>query len=219
MLKHRVEALRTKVARAEMTRAAHIQIQHRLEEELDALEKAMAVDGKASEVLKVLLEDLTRENLDTVDRLITQGLRRVFHDQVDITFRSELVQRNNQLQIRFKTEQGPASGKAIDSFGASVTVVQSLLLRIIVVLKMGLAPVLLLDESLAQVSEEYVEPMGRLIRSLCKDMGLTVLLVTHQHGFQETADVVYRVDCKEDSKVRTLHLKKIKDSHGDPNSH
>jgi hypothetical protein len=218
-LKDRIEAFRTKAARADMARAAEVRHQQNIEDELNRLEAEMAVYTKGSEALKLLLEELTRENLDSVDRLVTQGLRRVFHDQVDITFKSELVDTRNQLQIQFKTEQGPASGKAVDSFGASVTVVESLLLRIIVVLKMGLQPVLLLDESLAQVSDHYVEPMGRLLHSLCQKMGLTVLLVTHQQGFQDNADVVYKADCKEDGDVRTLTLKKIKDEHGHPRSH
>ena len=75
-----------------------------------------------------------------------------------------------------------------------------------------------MDESLAQVSDEYIEPLGKLIQSLCKDLGMTVLLVTHQHEFQETADVVYRADCVENGDLRTLVMKKVKDTYGDPSS-
>jgi hypothetical protein len=193
-----------------MSKAASLRHLSDLTKELSELEKSSEIDVKAIEVLKHILENMAEDNLHSIDRVITEGLRRVFHDQTDICFKSEFVERGNQLQIGFKTEQGDASGKALDSFGASVVVVESLLLRILVILKMGLAPVLLLDESLAQVSDHYVEPVGKLIKKLCDDLGLTVLLVTHQSGFQESADNIYRADAKEDDVIRTLTLKRIK---------
>lgn len=199
-------------------RDQHSRYQAGIEAEIATLTRQVEVASKASIVLKALLHDMVEENLKSIDKLVTEGLRQVFHDQMDITFRSELVERNNQLQISFRTEQGPAVGTAMDSFGASVTVVESLLLRIIVILKTGLAPVLMLDESLAQVSDDYIEPLGRLIQSLCKDLGLTILLVTHQHEFQETADVVYKAECVENDSIRTLVMKKVKDTYGDPGS-
>ena len=209
-----VFGFRDRLTRMEILRTQHLRQQTAMEEEMKVLSHNIEVYTKTSVVLKSLLQDLVGENLLSIDKLVTEGLRRVFHDQVNVTFKSELVERNNQLQISFRTEQGPASGSAMGSFGASVTVVESLLLRIIVVLKMGLAPVLILDESLAQVSDEYLEPVGSLIQSLCKDLGLTILLVTHQHEFQETADVVYKADCTETGDIRTLTMKKIKDTYG-----
>ena len=218
MLEDRVAGFRERLIRAETLRAQHLRQAQEVETEIETLTHSIEVHTKASVVLKSLLHDMVEENLKSIDKLVTEGLRRVFHDQINITFKSELVERNNQLQIAFRTEQGRAEGNAIDSFGASVTVVESLLLRIIVILKTGLAPVLLLDESLAQVSDEYIEPLGKLIQSLCKDLGMTVLLVTHQHEFQETADVVYRADCVENGDLRTLVMKKVKDTYGDPSS-
>ena len=214
----RYDEFKDRLKRFEIIWAQHTRYTNTIRSEVQTLEIDLEVYQKASVVLRDILQDMVEENLRSIDRLVTEGLRRVFYDQVDLTFKSVLVERGNQLQISFCTEQGPASGKAMESFGASVTVVESLLLRIIVILKMGLAPVLLLDESLAQVSSEYIEPLGNLIRSLCKDLGLEVLLVTHKPGFQETANVVYRADAKEDGEVRTLTLKKIKDDYGDSGS-
>lgn len=212
----RVSKFRDSLTRMEILRTQHLRQMAETEAEIAGLTRNLEVFTKSSVVLKSLLHDMVEENLRSIDKLVTEGLRRVFHDQINITFKSELVERNNQLQIAFRTEQGRAEGNAIDSFGASVTVVESLLLRIIVILKTGLAPVLLLDESLAQVSDDYIEPLGNLIRSLCNDLGMTILLVTHQHEFQETADVVYRAECTEAGDLRTLVMKKIKDTHGDP---
>jgi len=214
----RVAKFRDGLTRMEILRSQHLKQMAESEAEIEKLSHNIAVYTKSSVVLKSLLQDLVGENLRSIDKLVTEGLRRVFHDQLNLTFQSELVERNNQLQISFRTEQGRATGNAIASFGASVAVVESLLLRIIVILKTGLAPVLLLDESFAQVSDDYIEPLGKLVQSLCKDLGMTILLVTHQHEFQETADVVYRADCTEAGDLRTLSMKKIKDTYGDPGS-
>jgi hypothetical protein len=202
----------------EISRATLIRQAQRHQEEVSVLQMEIDILLKAQEILKKLLEDMTRDNLESLDKIVTDGLRQIFHDQTDLTFKSEMVEWGNQLNISFKTEQGSASGKSIDSFGASVTVVESLLIRIIVILKLGLAPVLLLDESLAQVSDNYVEPLGNLLRNLCREMGLTILLVTHQQGFIETADVVYKADCIEKGDIRTLTLKCLKDIYEESHS-
>ena len=209
-LEDRFRNYESKRLRAESSKNSALRLQKELETELAELEDLGAVLSKSSHALKKLLGDMAKENLEPIDKVITEGLRSVFFDQEEITFKSELTEARNQLQINFTTTQGLSSGKALGSFGASVTVVESLLLRILVVLKMKLAPVLLLDESFAQVSLQYVEPLGILIKRLCSELGLTVLLVTHQQGFRETADIVYKADATEGA-LRTLVMKKIKD--------
>lgn len=210
-MQNRYDLYRSLLMRKEIARSAAIYHREMIEQDIVSDESDIEILIKVNQVLRKLLEDLAQENLSPMDKIVTEGLRRVFFDQEDIVFKSELVDTAKQLQIKFKTEQGDVSGKSLDNFGASVTVVESLLLRILVLLKMKLAPVLLLDEAMAQVSDQYVEPLGRLIKKLCKDLGLTVLLVTHKKGFQDTADIVYQADVRESDTVRTLILKRVKD--------
>tara|TARA_B100000745_G_scaffold300393_1_gene254182 strand:+ start:993 stop:1658 length:666 start_codon:yes stop_codon:yes gene_type:complete len=194
--------------------SAHMRVAE-LNDEIDALSAEYDIRMKSSQVLRQLLTDTTRENLESIDKLVTEGLQTVFHDQKDIEFRSKMVEKLDQIHIQFETVQGDAEGKASESFGASVTVVESFLLRIVIVLRMGLAPVLLLDESFAQVSEHYIEPLGKLLKRLCRDLGLRILLVTHKTGFIESADTVYKVSSVEEGDVRTLKIQKVKDRSDD----
>ena len=70
---------------------------------------------------------------------------------------------------------------------------QSILLRIIIILRRGLRPVLLLDESLPAFDGNYVSNMGHFLSVLCQRLGMDILLVTHNPALVESADKGYRI--------------------------
>ena len=84
-------------------------------------------------------------------------------------------------------------GEVTSSYGGSVATLQSVLLRIIVVLRRGMRPLLLLDESLGAVAEQYVQNVGKFLSVLCERMDIDVLAVTHNPTLVEAADRAYRI--------------------------
>ena len=84
-------------------------------------------------------------------------------------------------------------GTTSESFGGAIATVQSILMRVIVMLRRGLKPVLLLDESLPAFDDNYVVNMGKFLSLICKRLGLDILLVTHNHALVESADHAYRI--------------------------
>ena len=51
---------------------------------------------------------------------------------------------------------------------------------------------LVLDETFAHVSEEYLEPLGQFLRQVVDRTGVQILLVTHQDTFLDYADKAYK---------------------------
>jgi len=84
-------------------------------------------------------------------------------------------------------------GSSMDVYGGSVSTVQSTLLRIVVLTRRSLRPLLLLDESLSAVAERYVPRVGNFLRTLSEKLNLDILVVTHNPTLVEQADVAYRI--------------------------
>lgn len=159
---------------------------------------------KSSAVLKHLLDVMVKDEITKMAGLMTYGLKTVFDDQ-DLSFVPVMTKKANRLYIDLNTHNGGVEG-GFGSFGGSVAVVESFLLRILCMLKMNLARFMRLDETFASVGAEYIPNTSRLINEISKKLGMDALLVTHQPEFQSYADHVYRV--KESPKG--LVMEKVK---------
>jgi hypothetical protein len=159
--------------------------------EMDDLKKEIDILTKVSTVLKHLLDTMVKDEISRMAGLITYGLKTIFDDQ-NLTFVPEITKKNEKVHIELKTHNEGIEGD-YSSFGGSVAVIESFLLRILCVLKKNYARLMFLDETFAAVGEEYIANTGKLISELSKKLNLDILLVTHQKEFMHTADHVYRV--------------------------
>lgn len=53
------------------------------------------------------------------------------------------------------------------------------------------ASLLVLDETFAHVSSDYLEPLGQFLREVVDKTGVQIIMVTHQQEFANFADKVY----------------------------
>ena len=162
-----------------------------LSSEIVSLKKDIDELTKTSAVLKHLLDVMVKDEINKMAGLVTYGLRTVFKDQ-NLIFVPVITKKNEKIHIELKTQN---KGVACDfgSFGGSVAVIESFLLRILCLLKKKYARLVLLDETFASVGSEYIAATSSLVSELSKKLGLDVLLVTHQEGFMKNADHVLRV--------------------------
>lgn len=170
---------------------AYCQQEQGLTETVDSLKKDIDRDMKASTVLKHLLDIMVKDEVARTAGLITYGLKTIFEDQ-NLTFTPEITKKNEKIYIELKTNDNGIEG-GYKSFGGSVAVIESFLLRVLCLLKKKYAKFMILDETFSAVGVEYIANTGKLISELSKKIGLDVLLVTHQKEFQHSADHVYRV--------------------------
>jgi ABC-type branched-subunit amino acid transport system ATPase component len=75
---------------------------------------------------------------------------------------------------------------------------QSILMRITVIFRRGLKPLLLLDETLAAVADKYVDRAAKFLSILSTRMGLDILLISHDDALVSAAHNSYVVDKKQD---------------------
>lgn len=163
-----------------------------VETEISTLEEEVALLDKVSSLFKHLLDSLLEEKKQEIQKLVTYGLKTVFTDQ-DLRFHINIEPKYNTVYTNFRTEQvGVAEGDVLDSFGGGVVNIESFLLRIITLFQTKLTPFLFLDETFSHVSGEYVENTSALLSTICKQLGLTIALITHKEDMLNNADKIYK---------------------------
>lgn len=158
--------------------------------QVGTLDSEVSVLTYTSTALQQLLNSVSVESLETVEQLVTYGLRVIFDDQ-QVAFRMDTDNKRGLQWMEPRLIQGEVEAAILDAFGGGPATVVGFLLRMLVCRRLGLAPVVLLDESFAMVSESYVANVGKLLRELAEKLGFTILLVSHQQGFIEHATKAY----------------------------
>ena len=216
-----VSALASRVRVLQDTAARTRALRDRLTEELstrraEVSDLSVRIEqlSKVGELFRTLMDRLVEEQTSVVEDLVTEGLKAIFHDQ-DLSFEAEVTQRANRVEIDlfFRRGEGPLAIRdaPLQGFGGGTTSVCSLILRVLALRRMGRYPLLVLDETLPAVSEEYVENTGRFIQQLASSMGLDILFVTHIPGFLAHADLAYQGDEEDaDGGLTRLALKRLR---------
>lgn len=161
-------------------------------------------EGELLALVETLLQSLVdREvnlSVQAVQRLLTEGLQAVFPDQ-NLSVLAKVELQRGKVAVDLVTNQVHGSvtieGGCNDAFGGAVTTIQSVLLRIFILLKRGLRPVLLMDETLPAFDGNYVHNIGAFLALVSKQLGVDILLVTHNQALVDAADHVYRISRKD----------------------
>lgn len=170
---------------------------------------------KVGELFRALLDVLVVKQVRTIEGVVTSGIRTIFHD-LALGFEAEISVKYHKVAVEFLFRQGSSEdplairGKPLDSFGGGPSAVADLILRMLALLRLKKKPLLLLDETLSWVSEEYVDNTGQFLQQLSESMGVDVLLVTHKPSFLDHADSSYRCsDVVKEDGSRHLELRPV----------
>ena len=118
----------------------------------------------------------------------------MFGEKLD--FIIERSENGNSVVINFKLAQ-VIDGESlitdiIDAKGGGVISVAGFLLRVLVLLSSNqLEKVMLLDETFAHLSSEYVPNLALLLQKLNEETGIQFLIITHDPTLIDYADVAY----------------------------
>ena len=200
VLTNRISLLRSRLDQAKGHREAVEKRVASLEGEIKELEAEEELLDLVSTLFRSLIDKEVTEGVQAVERLQTEGLQAVFND-MDLTVRADVDIQRGAVSVELVTIQTQpdgtvTEGPSTDAFGGSVATVQSVLMRIIVVLRRDMRPLLLLDESLAAVAEHYVPAVGQFLSKLCGRLDMDVLAVTHNQVLVESANKAYRIQKK-----------------------
>jgi hypothetical protein len=202
----RLQALRDQAAQDLETRTKEIEV---LTSRLDVL-------AKVGELFRALMDRLVLDQMRSVESVVTDGLKTIFYDK-KLSFESDVTQRNNRICIDFFIKQAgapdslPIRGSPVESFGGGPVSVSSLTLRILALLRLKRWPMLLLDETLFPVSDQYIDPTGQFLAKLSESTKIPILLITHKTEYVTYATTAYQATDRVDpDETRWLHLKRLR---------
>lgn len=165
-----------------------------LEAEILSLQDEESLFERVVSLFQELVNAEIDEALTSMESLLTQGMQAVF-DDMDLSVSSDVGVERGKVAVNLRTKQSTGAfeveGATTDSFGQSVATVQSILLRVLVIMRRNLRPFLVLDEALPAFDPNYVGNMGEFLSSLCSKLGLDILMVTHNPVLVESADQAY----------------------------
>ena len=188
-------SLRTTLSRLQGRQEASQRLVDATRQSISHLDSEIEVLDHVGVLFRALIDQEVTTAVKTVERLLTEGLQAVFSDQ-DLSVKAEVSTSRGKVVVNLLTVQKHVDGTvtegiASDAFGGAVTTVESALLRIVVMFRRGLRPLLMLDETFPAFDANYVSNMGRFIALLCKKMGIDALLVSHNPALVEVANKAY----------------------------
>lgn len=200
--------------------AAELQtLRKRLQQDLDTRTREVEVLTarldtltKVGELFRALMDRLVMDHVRSIEGVVTEGLKSIFWD-MDLTFEAEVSQRYNKIAIDFfiRQEDQRMSIRAhpLEAFGGGPTSIASLILKVLAMRRLNKWPLLILDETLAAVSNEYIELTSQFLRELASKTGISILLITHKPAFLDHANIGYHASpaLAEDGS-RVLHLQR-----------
>lgn len=174
-----------------------------LEREIAQLTQSLEIYDKATALLTSLGEERQFAAQEAIEQLVTRGLQRIFDETLSFHIIQDVKAR--RAEVNFVVRSNLSSGRVVetdvmDARGGGLAATVGFLLRLVILLLRDDAKkdnLLVLDETFAHVSDEYLPPLGEFLREIVDKTGVQILMVTHQPEFTEYADVVYRFTAKD----------------------
>ena len=200
--------IKEKVSNLKVLRENDLRNRDTLRLEIEDLRLQRETLDKVSTLFRKLIDDEVNDGVASIEHLQTEGLRAVFDDQ-DLSVKAEVSESRGKISVNLTTIQKKGGeiteAHSLDAFVGAVTTVQSVLMRVGVIMTQGMRPLVLLDESLPAFDDHYVHNMMRFLSDLCSRLKFDILLVTHNQSIVENADKAYRLVRKGDEvKVQTI---------------
>lgn len=129
-----------------------------------------------------------------IETTVTEGLTAVFGEEIRLEISTKMHGARSETVFNVVTmiDGEELRTSIMDARGGGVAgIVGFLVQAVLVLLTPNMRPIIFLDESFRNVSEEYQAPLGEFIKELCQRTGLQVVLVTHQPTIAEYADTWY----------------------------
>ena len=166
------------------------------QQEVQELEARSEVLDEVIEVLNSYADQRQVDLQAKVEQLVTHGLRIVFGEDMEFHLIPGMKGKYATTDFMIRSRRGEewVETPVLQARGGGVAAVVGFVLRVILLLlRPNARHTLFLDETFAQLSEDYEEPLAQFIRELVDRTDCQVVLVTHSSAYDAVADTAYRL--------------------------
>lgn len=149
------------------------------QEELSNLNELYRITSYSSSYLEGLIREESGKFIKKLNDILDYGVKTIFYDcDYSVEVR---VSDNNKATIHlvYDDENGNKLSPDVQQCGGGIKSVIGCISQIFFLFYYHVEPVLFMDESLSQISSQYLPHVMDLINELAKKNGLKVLLITH----------------------------------------
>lgn len=176
----------------------------KLSEEYKTLTENVTLLERSKPFIDDLIDKFSESSLKKLEDLLTLGLSRIFYDR---DYRVEIKvteKRSNKCADIYLIDSGHSFLMKDSCVAGGILVVVGFLIQAFYVANLDVAKIMFLDEALSNISTQYLDNFFSFVHELSVQIGLSVVLITHDTRFLEYADRLYKVD----KGVYTLEEKK-----------
>lgn len=168
-----------------------------LKAEIVKLSSDISVHERATSLLNSIGEEKQFAAQEAIEQLVTRGLQTIFEDSLSFHILQDVKARRAEVRFIIRTEL--SGGRIVDTDvmgarGGGLAATVGFLLRLVIMLLKTDTTTdnfMVLDETFAHVSVEYLDGLREFIRKIVDKTGVQIFMVTHQPEFAESADKVY----------------------------
>lgn len=165
--------------------------------EIQELFEESQVLAMTTELLNSVGEERQLKAQAVIENLVTRGLHTIFDDTLSFHIHMSVRGRTSVVDFTVRTNLGAevVETTVMDARGGGLAAIIGFLLRVVVLslrTAQGGAKIIILDETFAHVSSDYLQGVGEFLKELISITGVQILMVTHQEEFEGIADKVYR---------------------------
>lgn len=148
---------------------------------------------QAGKFLAQFADERQAQVIEVIQSIASVGLTQVFDEPIELKI--EQVARARRVEMDITVKTGNLETPILEARGGGLAAVAGFLLRAsVLLLTPGARKLLVLDETFAMLSSEYLDRMGQFLHELCERTGLQIITVTHQNDLAQAADKVIRIE-------------------------
>lgn len=159
---------------------------------LQEIERSKALHVKALGVMDKAIQVVSANGIGKIESVVSDGLKLIFDTDYKLIIERKEGARGESYRIL--VEKDGFMAPPIGTVGGGLVNVISFLLRVIMIQRFKLAKLVVLDESMNNVSGEFLPKVSEMFKTLCDDHGYCVLAITQQSALAFAADKTYVVE-------------------------
>ena len=165
----------------------------RSESSLVVLDSKLSMERECARLFQLTTEASWAMARQLVEELVTRALQSIFFDR-NYAFKLIHDVKRGAAAVTFAVVENGQEMDLVDDLGGGIADVVALVLRIAFVnlYRPAVRQLLILDEPTRMIAECYQPYVARFVKQVCKELGMTVFLVTHSEALVKEADQVFQ---------------------------